>query len=97
MSQCERILAVLADGREHSHHEFYGWCVFHSRVAELRKRGHRIEQRREGDVYLYRLVEQSAPVGDLAASSSAPHPSRTGELERAPYPLIDGQLNLIPS
>ena len=96
MSQCDRILDVLADGREHNHHEFYGWCVLHSRVAELRKRGYRIEQRRDGDLYLYRLIPDAAPVGDLAVSSSAPvngHSEATGELERVPQ-HIDGQLGL---
>lgn len=98
-SQCDRILAVLADGREHSHHEFYGWCVLHSRVAELRKRGHRIEQRRAGDLYLYRLLNsavahpaEAAPVRDLANRALPLVHDRTGELERAPHTLA--QLDL---
>lgn len=61
MTQNARILQVLADRDWHSHHEFYGWCVLHSRISELRRRGHRIETRRQGDLYLYRL----APAGVL--------------------------------
>lgn len=56
MTQCDRVLAILADGKEHSHHDFYGFCVLHSRISELRARGHQIEVRRDGDTYLYRLV-----------------------------------------
>lgn len=54
-SQCDRILEILSDRRWHSHHEFYGWCVLHSRISELRRRGHTIRTRRDGSLYLYRL------------------------------------------
>lgn len=57
MTHCERLLAVLSDGREHDHHELYGLgMIVHSRVADLRKRGHVIEHRRDGDLSVYRLV-----------------------------------------
>lgn len=80
MSQCDRILAILADGDWHDHHEFYGFCVLHSRIAELRKRGHLIECERSGDVYRYRLVllgeatpaEASGP-SPVASPSEAEH------------------------
>lgn len=100
-SQAQRILDVLADGREHSHHEFYGWCVLHSRIAELRRRGHEIEVRRDGDLYLYRLVSSAAATAD-----AAPAPRIGAEDGRVPHNIgallerhgflevIDGQLAL---
>lgn len=65
-SQCERVLAVLADGGWHDHHEFYGWCVLHSRISDLRAQGHEIEMRREGSLYLYRLAGQRTRDADEA-------------------------------
>lgn len=60
-SGCARLLAVLRDGEEHSSRALYRQlgCMVHSRVAELRRRGHRIECRRAGDDYLYRLVDDT--------------------------------------
>lgn len=56
-SQSARVLALLSDGKPHSHHEIYAiGCVAHSRIDELRKRGHRISPaRRVGDLYVYQL------------------------------------------
>lgn len=48
MTQGQRILRVLADGRWHSTsniHRQAGNMIVHSRVAELRTRGHEIEHR----------------------------------------------------
>lgn len=57
MTHNERVLNLLADGAWHTHHELYGLhVVAHSRVSDLRKRGHRIEMRRDGDLYLYRWL-----------------------------------------
>lgn len=103
-SQCDRILAVLQDGHQHRMEEIHqrvGFCRLNSRIAELRQRGHTIVCHRRAGTYSYQLLEsapnapaaEAAPVGDLAKSSSAQ--DDTGELERAPYVLIDGQLNLI--
>jgi hypothetical protein len=51
-----RILEILGDGQPHSHHEFYGFCVLHSRISELRRRyGYDIRCWRDGDDYLYQL------------------------------------------
>jgi len=56
VTHTEKVLRLLRDGRAHSHHELYGLgCVAHSRIAELRRRGHTIRCWREGDLYLYRL------------------------------------------
>jgi hypothetical protein len=58
------VLDLLADGAWHSHHEGYALgLILHSRVAELRKRGYRIEMRREGDLYLYRLAGDPSSSG----------------------------------
>lgn len=55
-SGSQRVLELLSDGRVHSHHEIYGLRVVgHSRIAELRRRGHRISCERSGDTYWFRL------------------------------------------
>ncbi len=63
-TQCQRLLAVLSDGRPHRSLDLYrmGLGVVHSRVADLRARGHQVacwlEVTGHGDrVYLYRLEQ----------------------------------------
>lgn len=85
MTGCERILALLSDGRQHSHHELYALNVIvHSRVAELRKRGHDIECSRDGDIYSYRLLtsleEPPRLAGPGGSSSEGPSTSPGGAL-----------------
>lgn len=70
-THCQRILDLLSDGLPHSHLELYALgTVAHSRISDLRKRGYVIEQRRDGDLYLYRLLselslcESESPTGD---------------------------------
>ncbi len=59
MTHNERVLDLLSDGLPHSHHEIYRLFVIgHSRVADLRKQGYRIDQWRDGDNYMYQLLEQ---------------------------------------
>lgn len=76
MSHCERLLEVLSDGQEHPHTELYrlGMMV-HSRVSDLRKRGHNITQhvrRVDGrNVSFYRLL------GSLPARSQPDDWGRT--------------------
>lgn len=63
LSQCDRILRVLSDGRPHSMQEIHrlvGFCRLNSRVAELRKRGHRITCDKTGGRYVYRLEQEVA-------------------------------------
>ena len=64
LSQCDKILAVLQDYRGEwvplpRLHQASGSYVVHSRIADLRKRGHAIDHRnehREGVVHsFYRL------------------------------------------
>jgi hypothetical protein len=53
----QRVLALLQDGKPHSHMEGYRLGVMlHSRVADLRRDGYRIECSRHGDLYCYRLL-----------------------------------------
>lgn len=59
MTHCERVLELLSDGQPHTHHELYALHVIaHSRISDLRKQGHLIEQWRDGDDYLYRLLDE---------------------------------------
>lgn len=70
MTHCERVLALLSDGEPHSYLEGYRLGVMlHSRVSDLRKRGHVIECWRDGDDYLYRLIPSS---GATRAAVSSP-------------------------
>ncbi len=58
MTHNERVLELLSDGKPHSHHEIYAlYVIGHSRIADLRKQGYRINQWRDGDDYWYQLLE----------------------------------------
>lgn len=65
MSHCQQILNALQDGQFHTTASLYrevGPCILHSRISDLRKKGHNVEGRsvpgRSGaDGYEYRLVE----------------------------------------
>lgn len=80
VSQNDRVLAALADGRWRTVPELHarvGPCRLNSRVAELRKRGHRIECRtvagRVGPArYEYRLVS-GADGSSPDAGAPGPH------------------------
>lgn len=86
MTHKQRVLDLLADGRPHTHHELYALHVIgHSRIADLRRDGHMIEQWRDGEDYLYRLVSrvesQSLPSPDGSASCDS-----TGEVAPSSQP-----------
>lgn len=79
ISQADRVLAILADGEPHMHHEFYGWCVLHSRISDLRKRGHVIHAWHENHVngrrYWYQLLASPSaevPLTDGEGSGDSP-------------------------
>ena len=77
MTHAEKVMALLSDGKPHSHLEGYRLGVMlHSRVADLRKKGHRIDCWREGPNYLYRLREGSEAGGSPEPSRSAAEDSR---------------------
>lgn len=68
---CERVLRVLSDGEWHTARELYAstYCVVHSRMSDLRKRGHLIEHRvthgRDASGHEYRLL--SSDTAGMAA------------------------------
>lgn len=76
-SQCERILAVLADGKLHTTAEIHqraGYSRLNSRIAELRKRGRNIQYEFVGGVgpsaHAYRLI--CAEDADSSQSAASP-------------------------
>lgn len=84
MTHAEKVLQLLSDGKPHSHLEGYRLGVMlHSRVADLRKKGHVIECWREGDHYLYQLdvsaelARMLSPLRELDSSGAEPG-SRSG-------------------
>lgn len=84
-THCDRLLAVLSDGRPRTHRELYRLgMVVHSRISELRKRGHEIAQWRatEGGepVYVYQLL----PPG---REPKAGHPASRATVSQAGHPV----------
>lgn len=78
-TDADRLLAVLADGRPHNHLELYGLnMIVHSRVADLRKRGHDVRSWREnhpnGRRYWYQLVAGPLTAGGVTEAGSATSP-----------------------
>lgn len=116
MTDCEFVLAELADGRERSLNSIlaasfakrgHGLTV-HSRVADLRKRGYKIEHRTAGTRgagSLYRLVGTlSEGEHKSGAGSSLTNPqtcsvdSRSGDVSASSPSLnVAEQLALIPA
>ena len=48
VSHCDRVLEALQDGQWHTTHDLYievGNMILHSRVSDLRKKGHNVEGR----------------------------------------------------
>lgn len=95
MTHNEKVLELLSDGQPHTHHEIYGlYVVGHSRIADLRKRGHVIEAWREGDDYLYQLKDSAPAIGPLTRPSSSiplePGGSQWASTGAEQLPLITG-------
>ena len=91
----QRVLDLLSDGRPHSHMEGYRLGVMlHSRVADLRRDGYRIECWRDGDDYLYRLLDGAAGQFGGADGSAA---SSSGRPPQATHPAAPSQLELLPA
>jgi hypothetical protein len=68
----QRLLTVLADGREHSTQELIGAariCAVNSCAAELRAQGLPIACRRQGGAWYYRLGLPAAPARRAAAGA----------------------------
>jgi hypothetical protein len=91
-THCDRLLEALADGEWHDHLSLYRLgMIVHSRVSELRSRGHAIEHRRDGDLYLYRWlgtlggrdetrVEQPLPALPVLTAFVPPAEPESGQL-----------------
>ena len=76
MTHNERVLRLLSDGQPHSHRELYGlYVIAHSRVSDLRKRGHVIESWRDGDDYMYQLCSGGPSALAPQANGSPSDPS----------------------
>ncbi len=98
MSHCDKILHALQDGQWHTTHALYievGPMILHSRVSDLRAKGHNVEGRHVpgktgADGYEYRLCSSVAYV-DVPKVRREASPS---PLEAAAPPveqlLIDG-------
>lgn len=77
MNDCQRLLQVLSDGKPHGHAELYRLgMIVHSRVADLRKQGYRIDCRPLGRVngravYEYQL---QAPLEEPQSSAFGDEP-----------------------
>jgi hypothetical protein len=73
---------MLSDGKPHTHLELYALgTVAHSRVSDLRKKGHAIEQWRDGDLYLYRLLSPAPVSGDRPPSGIGADESKASLIE----------------
>lgn len=101
MTGKERVLRLLADGKPHGHMEGYRLGVMlHSRIADLRRDGYRIDCWREGGEYLYQLrplEEAAGPTPSLAPAVSSSGRATDGDslLGRGqPAAHLDGQLVL---
>lgn len=87
-SQCDRVLAALADGSWHNIGEIHaaaGTMRLNSRVAELRTRGHRIVHTIVNGEHGYTLLPRLEEV-------DAPEPPSTSSSLTAP---AGGQLDLL--
>ncbi len=88
-SHCDRLLAVLSDGRPHTHRELYRSLdvMVHSRAADLRKRGHVIAcwTATEGGerVSVYQLVPPSG------REPQAGHPAAGEAVSQAGTPIAE--------
>jgi hypothetical protein len=88
VTHCARVLELLSDGKPHSHHELYALNVIaHSRVAELRKRGHNIacwtETVRGDKVAVYQLLPALRAADD---EGDADAPLSAARSVACPYP-----------
>jgi len=105
-TQCERILALLADGKWHLAAEVYRLgCIAHSRIAELRSRGHVIEcERCDGEgaaAYRYRLLDAGLTEGDedrsLGTDKSTEPPSpRISSSSPSVSPVVTSRCSVEP-
>ncbi len=90
VSHCQRILDALQDGQWHTTHALYievGPMILHSRVSDLRKRGHNVEGRHVpgqtgAEGYEYRL-------GPSVTYVAVPKVRRPVEPQSPPVPAAE--------
>lgn len=82
MTDKEKVLALLSDGRPHTHHEIYALNVMgHSRITNLREDGYVIKRWNEGRTSVYQLL--SEPEQAASSSSKVPSGNSSGSLRSA--------------
>lgn len=102
MTDKARLLALLSDGKPHSHKEAYRLGLMaHSRAADLRADGHDIRVWREGGVYLYQLASVASTAGaDDSPSAVGGAPTASGaprDTSVPPSPGQEGARRSVPS
>jgi hypothetical protein len=91
VTDCDRLLEVLRDGNPHTHHELYKLgMIVHSRVADLRKRGHDIRSwkakigrdsaGRDNYAHFYRLVLPALDAPDALHAKPTAEASQANHL-----------------
>jgi hypothetical protein len=76
---CEKVLARLRQGPA-SHLELYQLGVIaHSRIADLRRKGHTISCEKKHDLYEYTLLEEGDPVETSSPDLSPATQTATSE------------------
>src|SRR3990167_6883886 len=106
LTHCEKVLALLADKEWHLAAELYRLgCIAHSRIAELRSRGHVIEcERCDGEgaaAYRYRLLDAGLTEGDedrsLGTDKSTEPPSpRISSSSPSVSPVVTSRCSVEP-
>ena len=90
----QRVLELLKDGKPHSYRAGYRLGVMlHSRVADLRRDGHDIRCWRDGDDYLYQLI-QHVPLDETSPLvAPQPRPQLVSSSGPSPVtgPALDGE------
>ncbi len=103
MSHCDRILTALRDGQWHTTHALYievGPMILHSRISDLRAKGHNVEGRHVpgqsgADGYEYRLAP-SVQYVDVPKVRRAVSPPPEAAAPPAEQLTLDGTPLLVP-
>lgn len=102
MTHCDQLLQVLSDGRPHDHRQLYALgMIVHSRVADLRDKGHTILCWRDGDTSYYQLDKSGTGIQRDTGHDGEPSrdtSSDPSECVPVPEPLpvqLPGQLQLL--
>jgi hypothetical protein len=96
VTHCDQLLQVLSDGRPHDHRQLYALgMIVHSRIADLRKRGHDITHWREDGTSFYQLAGTGSETRRPLGSTTVRVDTATPLFDGVPVPAnIVGQLSL---